>query len=266
MTMPGAPGSLEQFFWYSTIALHAVLVWRMWRCRLAGRYPAIFILLAMQLARSLWVTQYIATPQLFRYHANQYSFSIVFTEPILILARAVAVFELTAAALQSYRGLSVLSRATLAAGLVASVTLSLLVHSAEFTFSGEPFRFLRVIYLLETTVYSALAVFLFLLALFVLYHPAPIRKNVLAHGIGFSVYMLSSAAAVWLRNQDAAQWTRAASTMRLGITLLGLAAWAWLLSPRGEEESVEVHIPLSEETGQRVLARLDALNSALERK
>jgi len=264
--MPSVPGSLEQLFWYTGIALHAVLVWRMWRCRLAGRYPVIFVLLAMQLARSMWVTQYIATPQLFRYYANHYGFVILFTEPVLIAARAVAVFELTDAVLQSYRGLSILSRATLAAGLVASMTISLFLHSAEFTFIGEPSRLLRVIYLLETTVYSALLIFLFLLALFVLYHPAPIRKNLLAHGIGFTVYMLSSAAAVWLRNQDAAQWTRMASTLRLGITLLGLAAWAWMLSPRGEEESVEVHVPLSEETGRRVLARLDALNSALERK
>lgn len=220
----------------------------------------------MQLVRSLWLTQYLVSEETFRWHLNQYSFSIVFTEPVLIAARAAAVFEICAGVLESYRGLSIFSRITLLIALGASVIVSILLHWPEFSFSGEPFLWLRVQYLTETTVYSALLMFLLLLALFLLYHPAPIRRNLLAHGIGFSVYMLSSAAAVWLRNQDASQWTRAASTIRLGVTVAGLAAWAWLLSPRGEEETVHVHVPLSPETEQRVLARLEALNSALERK
>ncbi len=260
------PGFAEQLFWYLTIALHAWLVFRLWRLRLASLYPAIFALLLMQLVRSLWLTQYLASPSVFRANLNQYSFSIVFTEPVLIAGRAAAVLELSAALLRSYRGLSALGRATMLVTICASTAASLVLHWPEFNFAGEPYRWLRALYLLETTVYSSLLLFLLLLALFVLYHPAPIRRNLLAHGIGFSVYLLSSAAAVWLRNQDATQWTRAASTLRLGVTVAGLAAWALMLSARGEEESVNVHVPLSRETEQQVLARLNALNSALERK
>lgn len=261
-----APGPAEQIVWYATIALHALLLWQLARCRLIARYPAIFALLAMQLARSAWLTQYLYSAEAFLEHVNQYGFTILFTEPVLIAARAAAVFELTGAVLHAYRGLRVLSRSALLAVLLASLAVSLALHSSEFNFTNEPSFWLRVLYLTETTVYSALLVFLLLLALFVLYHPAPVRRNLLAHGVGFTVYMISSAAAVWLRNQDAAQWTRTASTLRLGFSLGGLALWAWLLSPRGEEESLEVHVPLSEQTGQRVLERLAALNSALERK
>ncbi len=260
------PGFAEQVFWYLTIAIHAFLAWRIWRLRLVSRYPVIFSLLLMQLFRSVWLTQFVVRGPADWVTLNKYSFAIVFTEPVLIAARAAAVFEICAGVLQSYRGLSIFSRITLLIALGASVIVSILLHWPEFNFSGERFQWLRVQYLTETTVYSALLVFLLLLALFVLYHPAPIRRNLLAHGIGFSVYMLSSAAAVWLRNQDASQWTRAASTTRLGVTVAGLAVWAWLLSPRGEEETVQVHVPLSPETEQRVLARLEALNSALERK
>ncbi len=260
------PGFAEQLLWYLTIALHAGLVFRLWRLRLVSSYPAVFALLLMQLIRSLWVTQYLTSPEVFQRSMNQYGFAVMFTEPVLIAGRAAAVFELSAAMLRSYRGLSVLSRATLLAALCASLTLSFTLHWPEFSFAGEPYRLLRMLYLLETTVYSALLVFLLLLALFVLYHPAPIRRNLLAHGVGFSVYLLSSAAAVWLRNQDAAQWTRAASTLRLGVTVAGLAAWVMMLSARGEEETVDVHVPLSRETERQLLARLDALNSALERK
>jgi hypothetical protein len=260
------PGPLEQVFWYCAIVLHVWLVWRFCRLRLAQAYPAIFTLLLMQLVRSLWLTQYLTSAEVFRANLNHYSFSIVFTEPVLIAGRAAAVLELSAAVLRTYRGLSVLGRATLLATLCVSTSVSLMVHWAEFNFAGEAYRWLRALYLLETTVYSALLVFLLLLALFVLYHPAPIRKNLLAHGIGFSVYLLSSAAAVWLRNQDATHWTRVASTLRLGVAIAGLAAWALLIDPRGEEETVDVHVPLSEETERQVLARLDALNSALERK
>lgn len=260
------PGFAEQLFWYLTIALHAALVFRLWRLGLVFSYPAVFALLLMQLLRSLWLARYLTSAEVFRSHLNEYSFSVMFTEPVLIAGRAAAVFELSAAVLRSYRGLSLFSRATLLAALCASLALSFALHWPEFSFAGEPYRLLRMVYLLETTVYSALLVFLLLLVLFVLYHPAPIRRNLLAHGVGFSVYLLSSAAAVWLRNQDAAQWTRAASTLRLGVTVAGLAAWVMLLSARGEEETVDVHVPLSRETEQQVLARLDALNSALERK
>lgn len=260
------PGFAEQIFWYLTIGLHAWLVFRLWRLRLVSSYPAIFALLLMQLVRSLWLAQYLVSPEVFRSNLNQYSFSLVFTEPVLIAGRAAAVFELSAALLRSYRGLSFLGRATMLVTICASAAVSLAMHWPEFSFAGEPYHWLRALYLLETTVYSALLLFLLLLALFVLYHPAPIRRNLLAHGIGFSVYLLSSAAAVWLRNQDAAQWTRAASTLRLGVTVAGLAAWVLLLSARGEEETVSVHVPLSSETEQQVLARLSALNSALEGK
>lgn len=260
------PGTAEQVFWYATVALHLVLVVRLWRLRLAGRYPAVFALLLMQLCRSLWVMQFLADAELFRRNLNEYSFAILFTEPVLIGGRAAAVFELSSQILRSYRGLFILGNAALALGLCASLGLSLTLHWAEFSFAGEPYRWLRALYLLETTTYSALIFVLLLLALFVLYHPAPIRRNVLAHGIGLGVYMISSAAAVWLHNQDADQWTRAASTLRLGLTAAGLAAWALMLSRRGEEESVNVHLPLSRETEQQVLARLEALNSALQRK
>lgn len=260
------PGLLEQILWYGTILLHAVLLWRIWACGIAGSYPVITAVLAMQLIRSAWITQYVYSSAVFREHANHYGFTILLTEPVLIAARAAAVVELMGGVLQAYRGLRLLGRTAFLLVLAGSTGVALGLHASEFTFAGEAYRWLRVLYLLETTVYSALLFALLLLAMFVLYHPAPLRRNLLAHGIGFTFYMISSAAAVWLRNQDAAQWTRAASTMRLAITLGGLLLWAWMLSPRGEEETVAVHLPLSPETGERVLARLEALNSALERK
>ncbi len=260
------PGKVELLFWYSSIALHAVLLWLFYRHGLVSRYPVIFSLLLSQCVRSLWLTQFLVSPEIFQRRLNEYGFTVFFTEPVLIVGRAAAVCELISHLLHSYRGLSFLSRMTLLVALGASTAVSLLIHWPEFSFSGESYRYLRMVYLLETTVYSALLVFLLLLALFVLYHPAPLKRNLLAHGIGYGAYMLSSAAAVWLRNQDATQWTRAASTLRLGVAMAGLAAWAWLLSPQGEEETVDVHVPLSPATERRVLERLEALNSALERK
>lgn len=262
----GGPGLFEQAVWYGTILLHALLLWRIFRLRIAGRYPAITTLLMLQLARSAWLAQYSYDPAVFHQHINHYVLTVLFTEPVLIAARAAAVVELAGAALEAYRGLRLLSRSLLLALLAASLAVSLALHAAEFNFSNEPVFWLRVLYLAETTVYSALLIFLLLLALFVLYHPAPVRRNLLAHGLGFTVYMVSSAAAVWLRNQDAEQWTRTASTLRLAFSLGGLAVWAWLLRPDGEQESVAVHVPLSEQVGQRVLERLAALNSALEKK
>lgn len=262
----GGPGLIEQAVWYGTILLHALLLGRIYHLRIAGRYPAIATLLILQLVRSAWLAQYIYDPAVFEQHINHYVLTVLFTEPVLIAARAAAVIELAGAALEAYQGLRTLSRGLLVAVLAASLAVSLALHAGEFNFSHEPAFWLRVLYLAETTVYSALLVFLLLLALFVLYHPAPVRKNLLAHGVGFTVYMVSSAAAVWLRNQDAEQWTRAASTLRLVFSLGGLALWAWLLRPDGEEESLTVHVPLSEQTGQRLLERLAALNSALEKK
>lgn len=260
------PGQAEQILWYFAIGLHLWLVIRLSRFRLISRYPAVFAALLLQILRSLWLAQYLIDPASFNAHRNEYGLTVLFTEPVLIAARAAAVLELVAATLKPYRGLSVLSRTALLTVLCAVSLVALVLHWPEFSFANEPYHWLRAVYLLETTVYSTLLLTLLLLALFVLYHPAPIPRNLLAHGVGFSVYLLSSAAAVWLRNQDATQWTRAASTLRLVLTVAGLVAWSLLLSARGEEESVNVHLPLSPETERQVLARLNALNSALQRK
>jgi hypothetical protein len=225
--------------------------------KLLSEYPALSLFLAIQILRSLWLLP-------FDTNSNEYAFPYVFTEPVLVLSRALVVFELYEKILVGYQGLSLLSRRAMAGLLGVSVVGSLAAHLSEFTMRGEPFNVLRAVHLFETTVYTALFFFLLVLAGFLAWHPAPLKKNVILHCLAFSTYFLSTAAALYLRNQDASQWTRLASTGRSFVFVLTLAAWIILLKRSGETATAGIALNFSPAAQGKLLTQLDALNRSLE--
>jgi hypothetical protein len=252
-----AQGSIEEVLWIAGTLLTVGLLARLAFLKLLTQYPALSSFLALQAIRSLYLLQ-------FQSNTNEYVIPFVFTEPVLILSRALVVFELYEKILASYRGLSLLSRNTMAGLLGLSVVGSLGAHLSEFTMRGEAFNVLRALHLFETTVYTALFFFLLVLAVFLVWYPAPVKKNVVLHCLAFSTYFLITAAAVYLRNQNASQWTRLASTGRIFVFVLTLAVWILLLKRSGETTTAGIALSFSPAAQEKLLAQLDALNRSLE--
>lgn len=252
-----ALGSFEEALWIANIALTAALLVRLSILRMAGTYAALSVFLALQTLRSLWLLQ-------FQPNANEYVFPYVFTEPVLVVSRVLVVFELYDKILEGYRGLAILSRGTMAGVLGVSLVASIAAHVPEFTVRNEPFQVLRALHLFETTVYTALLFFLLLLAGFMLWYPARIKKNVLLHAWAFSAYFVSSSVAVFLRNMDAAAWTRIASTGRIAVTGVSLLVWCILVRKSWETEAGASSIRHDAADERRLLAQLEALSRKLE--
>ncbi len=226
--------------------------------RLVATYPALSTFLALQTLRSFWLVPYDV-------NSTGYAITYIFTEPILVMSRALVVFELYEKILAGYRGLSALSRRTMAGCLGASLVLSMATHMREFVALTPSGKILQGVNLFESTVYTALLFFLVILAAFMLYYPAPIRKNVILHSWAFSAYFAGTAAALYLSNTNFEAWNRIASISRMASATASLLAWCLLLRKAWESESSAISFTHSKVSQERLLQQLEALNMKLER-
>ena len=253
----GAVGPWEITFWYASLLAKAGLLGRLVWLRLAREYPAISAFLALQLARTLWLMQYSTA-------SNEYSYGWLFTEPLLILSRALVMFELYEKILAGYRGLSFLSRGTMAAVLTASLTLAFAAHYPAFTSHRDFSKWMNLVFLFETTAYSGMLVFIVALVAFMLWFPAQVKKNVLVHCCAFSAYFVVSSASVYLRQIDVAEWGRLSSSWRMLAADIIMALWILLITKRGEQEATGIALRFAPDSRERLLKQLDDLNRALE--
>lgn len=255
----GAAGPWETFFWYASVLVKAGLLARLAWLRVAGEYPALSVFLLLQLVRTLGLLPHSTD-------SNEYSFTWVLTEPVLILSRAVVVFELYGKILASYRGLSFVSRGTMAAVLAVSLTVSLVLHAGDFTPRGDLSAAMKVVHLTESTVYSALLLYLLILVAFMLWFRAPVRRNLLIHCWGFSLYFLVSSAMVYVRGLGVDEWGRISSAWRMAAANLIMAAWIILITKDGERPPSGPSGDLPADGKRRLLQQLEEINLALERK
>lgn len=252
-----APGALENYLRYLGIVLHLVLLARLLQLGLAARYRAVTVCLAGQALRSILLL--FVDPRTDAY------FELYFpSEIVLICCRAWVVVELYQQVLERYQNLSILSSRLLSgivgAGLVASVA----AHLREFDFTHEAFEAVRALHLVETTVYTALLLFLLILGAFVLWYPVPLKKNLILYSFGYSVYFMAMALGVYLRNLNPTEWTRLASTGRILVADCCLLVWLALVRRAWEDSGDGGDSAVHSLNQERILAQLDALNDALQ--
>ncbi|MBI4890606.1 MAG: hypothetical protein HY821_08265 [Acidobacteria bacterium] len=249
---------MEEILWITNMVLTVGVLVRLAMLRLISTYPALSAFLALQSVRSFWLLPYSV-------NTNEYAIPYIFTEPVLVLSRALVVFELYEKILSGYRGLSVLSRRTMSGCLGVSLVLALAAHLREFLVMSPKAKFLQGLNLFESTVFTALLFFLVILAAFMLYYPTPIRKNVLLHSWAFSAYFAGTAVALYLSNTNFEAWNRIASVTRMSSATLSLMAWCLLLRKSWESESSAISVNHSKVSQERLLQQLESLNMKLER-
>jgi hypothetical protein len=137
---------------------------------------------------------------------------------------------------------------------------SLLVLAAEHA----PITLFGYFMTCERAAISSLVVFVLLLMLFLVYYPVPLNRNVILYSIGYAVYFLTKAAAIFLRNLSPG-WYREISTVLVSISTACLLFWLMTLNRRGEARSMVVGHQWSSESEARLLAQLKAVNAGLGR-
>lgn len=251
-----APGAFENYLWYLGIVLHLGLLARLLQLGLAARYKAVTVCMAGQALRSILLL--FVDPR-----TDAYFELYLPTEIVLIVCRAWVVLELYSQVLERYQSLSVLSSRLLSGVVGLGLLASVAAHLREFDFTHEAFQALRALHLVETTVYTALLLFLLLLSGFVLWYPAPLKKNLLIYSFGYSVYFMAMAVGVYLRNLNPTEWTRVASTGRILVADGCLLLWLALIRKAWERTGDDVNSAIHSVGQERILAQLDALNQSI---
>jgi hypothetical protein len=241
------------------MVLAAVLAAKLAMSRLFLVYRWFFFFLCFQIARSL-----VLMP--FQPDRGRYALIFLITQPIAWLFYVFVVLEIYSLALRNHPGIASLSRWTLSAALVLSVGVSALTVQVDLSRPAGRYKALVYYSVVERGLVLSLVLFLLLITLFLVWYPVSIRRNVVLHAGVYSLYFLSSTAALFVRNVGGYQLTRAVSTVLVCVDCICFALWISWLSRRGEERLMVVRRRWRAEDEERLIRQLDALNDMLLRR
>jgi len=119
-------------------------------------------------------------------------------------------------------------------------------------------------FVFERLMMSSLFILILLIAVFLIYYPIPIGRNVLFYLVGFAVYFVATGTTVFIRNLGH-YWGRPMSDLYMGVYFGSLALWLFALNRRGETRSVVVGHQWNPSDERRLLGQLEAINASLLR-
>jgi hypothetical protein len=248
---------IQQFMWVVVEAATAALAGRVLWARLAVRYRWLILFLVFLLGRN-------AALMTMSYSSNRYAYTWAVTLVVKWILSALVVREIAGMVLESYKGLSVLSRRTLAWLIVMCAAGALAVVSFGFDYSKEPFPLLRTVLLFEQGMAATLCLVLLLAASFVLWFPVPFGRNVHLYCAAFSLSLLVNAVAVGVRTWGGSEWTQFTSLTMMFVDTLCFGVFAWRFRREHEAGPLLAAIPRGAEAERRLLNQLAELNQALE--
>jgi hypothetical protein len=251
--------TLQDWLWAAGLAFAAVLVGKLAATRLFRVYRWFFFFLCFQITRSLL---------LLPFPPNRGTYALVFliTQPMAWLLYILVVLELYSLALRNHPGIASLSRWVLSAALLVSVGISAVTLQVDLSRPTGRFKALVYYSVMERGLAFSLVLFLLLITLFLVWYPVSIRRNVVLHASVYSLYFLSSTAALFLRNLGGYELNRAVSTVLVFLDCVCFALWIACLSRRGEERLLVVRRKWRPEDEEKLAKQLDALNDVLVRR
>lgn len=108
----------------------------------------------------------------------------------------------------------------------------------------------------------SLAIFIFLILLFLSRYPVPLSRNVLVHTALYSIYFLSGTLGMLLASVFGLRIYGQVDMFLTGMSSICALAWFFLLTAKGEE--TQAHLPFyGAEYERRALDQLEALNATL---
>lgn len=251
-----ALSTLEKWLWPINICLSGLLLAALWQRKLLGRYRGLTAMLAIDFVRSIIL---LFLP----FGRNAYGVFFVVTEPLTWISYAWVAFEAYQMVLESYQGLSILGRRSLAAALCISAAIAVLTSAPNIKFDGEVYPLLLLTAVISQSVVISVLLFLLILSAFMLWYPIPLRRNIVYYTFGFSILFLALGVSMFLRSAGGPLMARISSQVYLAVELGCQVFWLFALRPAGETASVAVGSVLHAGEQSRLLAQLDSLNAIL---
>jgi hypothetical protein len=244
------------FFQILTVTGSILTVLKLHWTGLHRRYRMFFLLFLFQIPNTIW-------PLLIDVKSVRYLHFWLYTEPVTWLLDILVVFELYRLVLEKHKGLYSLGRWIMYAALAVSAFLSILTLLPHFTPSTPPHSNVFNYYLaMERGVTSSLAIFIFLILLFLSRYPVPLSRNVLVHTALYSIYFLSGTLGALLASVFGLRIYDQVAIFMTGVSSVCAFAWFFLLNAKGEE--TQAHLPFyGVEYERRALDQLEALNATL---
>lgn len=232
-------------------ALLIALIARLWAARLYLVYPYFFSYLLADLLRTLLFS---AIP----FNGRAYPYFWVTSEAIIDCCYALIVVELYRVVLRDLPGIATISRRYITATVaVATVGSLLLLHLEE-----APANYLSVFFVIERAIVFSLVIFILLVSAFLAYYPIPLNRNVVSYSIGYTVYFLTKATALFIRTLGHYA-TPQISAILLGVSSACLLFWSITLNRRGEMRTVVLGHKWKRDDEVRLLSKLRAINASL---
>lgn len=183
------------------------------------------------------------------------------TEGLIVCSYALIVLENYSNILGGVAGIASVARRYIKVTLALAVLVSLLLMVIERTPASVPQYFV----VCERVLVSSLLVFVLSSLVFLLYYPIALNRNVVIYSIGFAVYLLSKAAALFIANLGFRGWDREINGACVGASTACLLLWLFTLNRRGERKTVVVGHQWDTKDEKQLLSRLQAINESLLR-
>lgn len=250
---------LERCLWGLSTAATILLIVKLWRERLSAKYRFFFAYLIVDAAKA--VVLMALNP-----HHPAYGIVFVSLEPVFWLLYLLITLELYSLVLTDRNGIAVMGRRFVQVALAGAVGVAVLsTWLVDFNGPAGKSWILHYTFILDRTVVSSVVLFLFLLALFLVWFPIELSRNATAYCLGYFLYFLSKSFTLLTRNVLGESWTRPLSTATLAVCCLCLLLWLLVLNRKGEAVRVMPGGYLRPHEKDRLVGQLDSINASLLR-
>ena len=232
-------------------ALLLSLIVRVWFAGLYRVYPYFFTYL---LATFLQTLLLMSIP----FRSWLYSRLWVASEALIDCCYALIVIELYRVVLRDLPGIATISRRYITVTVAVATVGSLLLLRLEET-TGN---FVATFLVIERAMVFSLVIFILLVSAFLAYYPIPLNRNVVTYSIGYAVYFLIKATALFIRTLGH-YVSPQISTVLLVVSSACLLFWVLTLNRLGEMRTVVVGHKWKSEDEVRLLSKLKAINASL---
>ncbi len=249
-----------QGIFYFSIVLTAAVLARLWWTGLARIYKLLFGYLSVDFLSSVGG---LTIP--FRSKAyGDFYFSV---QTLKILIAAFVLMEIYSLALERQPALGRFLRSAVGYILLAAGAVPLIVLGASHAAAAGTHPYMHTFLLFERTMNGTMAIFLLLIALFMMWFPVRLRRNVIVYMSGFIVWSLSRSLLVYV---DARWFTvvdvkQAADIVQQLIAAGCLLLWLVALRRQGEAMTAVVGHLWNRTEAERLTEQLDAINDGLAR-
>jgi hypothetical protein len=232
-------------------ALLITLIARLWSADLYRIYPFFFSYLLAELLRT-------ALLSFIPFRGRVYPQFWVAGEVIVACFYALIVVELYRMVLRDLPGIATTSRRYITGTVVVATLGSLLLLGLE----EKPKNLVSATFVIDRAVVFSLVIFILLVSIFLVYYPVRLSRNVVSYSVGYAVYFLTKATALFVRTLGHYVGPQIGTALLI-VSSVCLLFWILTLNRQGETLTVVIGHKWKSDDEARLLSKLKDINAHL---